>query len=453
MVIVLSKTELDSLDSSIFTLNHKICRDIVHDVYPLLKDKPNILITDEYIKENYYLNEEKAISIMKSIYYLTGYPIVYMTKSLDYISSKYNTNDFIVIINEDILTYPVLLLDTIVEETDLTSPIKSQGETLSDGLYDIDKYIKALKVCSTDPELIQYIIANIPSFRKMVKLFELLKQDNTLLKGQLNTKLATYDNMIEKIKLLESKKEELLFKLKETSNNYTTLYNSYINRLALVKEYNRIYQALSIYGVYNESMHIKKFIDTNTISISKAPIIIYLKEYSIFPLFKEFILKFPTLLKENSGLLSKVIVLENTDSIREVEYSKFTPYAHGITLAQFLDYDHWINYGNSFDVLSLIANNEASQDLYIVWDRTYLNNDFVVGKNVLHLNLIETVYYCSNYKLKPNSCVSTETTPIISTEDYKKLMKTERLLHSVLSKTKLYTELFRLYNVKRGMTE
>lgn len=449
MILVLSKKEIDELDSSIFTLNHKICRDIVHDVYPLLKDKPKILITDEYIKENYYLNEEKAISIIKSMYYLTGYPIVYMTKTLDYISSKYNTNEFIVIINEDVLTYPVMLLDNIVENTDLTSPIKSNSETLSDGIYAIDKYTHTLKMCSDDPEIIQYVVTNLPLLKKMIHIFDLLKQDNSILKSQLNTKITTYDNVIEKIKILEEDREKLLSMLKQLSVNYKSLYNSYANKLALVEEYNKIYDALSIYGVYNEAMSIKKFIDTSSINISKAPIILYLKEYSVFPMFKEFILKLPILLKENSGILSKVIVLENSDSIREVEYDNFTPYTHGLILSQFLDYDFWVNYGNPHDILSLISHNEASQDIYIIWDRTYINSDYVVGPNVIHLNLLETVYYCNNYKLKPNSCIAVETTPIISSEKYKGLLKTERLLHSVLSKTKLYTEIVRLYEIKK----
>lgn len=450
MIIVISKKELDSLDSSIFTLNHKICKDIVQDVYPVLKDKPNILITDEYVKENYYLNEEKIVSIMKSIYYLTGIPIVYMTKTLDYISSKYNTDDFIMIINEDMLTYPVMLLDTIIEDTDLSSPIKSNGITLTDGLYKIEKFVNSAKLCTTDTELSQFLNSNLDKVIELNRIFELLKQDNSIMKTQLNTKNATYDNIIEKLKLIEKDNKNLIDKLVTLNIKYDNLYNIHINNKALIDEYNRIYHDLSIYGVYNESAYIKNYINTDKISISKSPVILYIKEYATYELFKEFIIKLPVLLKENLGLLSKVIILENTESIRSVEYGTFTPYTHGLTLNHFLDFDYWVNYGNSHDILSLASNNEASQDLYIVWDRTLLNNDFIIGKNVIHLDLIDSILSCERYKLKPTSCMSKEITPIISMDKYKELLKSEKLLNTVLSNTKIYTELVRIYKNKRS---
>lgn len=450
MLLIISRNELNELDTSIFTLNHSICTDIVKEVYPRLANKPKILITGDFVKENYYLNEERLVSLIKSFYFLTGNPVVYMTKTLDYIASKYNTEDYIMIVNEDILTYPVMSLDSIIEDTDLRSHVKTSGITVSDAVYKGNKFLSTLELFTNQSEYTNYLNNHIEDINNIFSLFKVITQDNNLMKKQIAIKSSTYDNLVEKIKLLEDEKLMLLDKIKEISTNYNDLYNTMADTMALLNEYKRIYDSLKIYGVYNESMHLKKYTNTNTISISKHPIVFYIKEYAYQDLFMEFIVRLPKLLKDNYGLLSKVVVLENTDTIREVEYRDFIPYINGVTLAQFIDFDRWINYGNSEDIMNLLAHNEASQDLYVIWDRTNFKNDFIQGNTVSSLAMIDDVSKCDMYKLNPANCISPMTTPLIDRSEYNKLLPNERLLNAVLSNTKLYLQLYRLYTVKRG---
>lgn len=448
MHILLSRSELDKLDTSIFTLNHTICTDLEKDVYPKLMSKPKVLITDEFVRENYYLNEEKIVSIMRSISFLTGIPVVYMTKTLDYIASKYNTEDSIIVVNEDILTYPVMNLDSIIDDTELKTHIKASGRTMHDVTHEMNKLLDSLKLFENEDDYINYIVNNLDSFRELFSLFEVINQDNVLMKEQIRLKASTTDNLVEKVKYLEEEKIALIENINKISMDYNEMYNASSNTYALLKEYMTIYNSLSMYGIHNESMHIKKYVDTNSIKISKPPIFLYIKEYDYQPLFKELLLRIPTLMKDNYGILSKVVVLDNADTIREREYIDFMPFVNGITLGQFIDFDSWVNYGNPFDILNLLAHNEASFDLYIVWDRTGFKSNSIQGDRVVTLAMLENLTRCDLYKLKPNNCISSKNTPIVDVKEYRRLESNERLLNTVLANSTLYLELYNLYKSK-----
>lgn len=451
MLLIVSKSELDKIDTSIFTLNHTICTDIINEVYPKLKNKPRILMTDEFVKENYYLNEEKVVSIIKSIHYLTGYPIVYMTKTLDYISTRYNTEDYLIIVNEDILTYPVMQLDSIIEDTDIDSFIKDTGNTLQDSIIASNKFINTLNLNKEQEEYINYLTRNLKSLNETLSIFEIITRDNSMLKEQLNIKNATTDNLVEKIKYLESINSSLKENIDTLKDSYTELYGTLGDNIALLREYQRIYESLSIYGVYNEANSINRIVNTDRIVINKAPVIIYIKEVEYQKMFKEFISRIPSLFKTNLGLLTKVVVLENTNTKRISEYTDYNTYIHGITLESFIDKDRWINFGTPYDLLHLLSTNESSYDLYIVWDRTLNINNYVKGHNVANITMLEDVSKHTQYNVPKENIISTETTPIIEEDKFKELNNNERLINAMLANTSLYKELNNLYIKKKGV--
>lgn len=321
---------------------------------------------------------------------------VYYNKEL----SKLNTEEIIDIFNERKIPMSNRKVDN--DET-VRSKIITRANDLVDELQNT---LTEYKDFEKNNAFKSIVMKNMRLVCDLVIAYQYLKQEIAESNKESRLDKIEIEKLSENLKEVKQQNYSLTKGLKELEENRTEMFNSLVQVQSM---YNSLVDSLKdIVNINDINSLLAKSVDADRY-LGRAPLIIYFKEYTPVSYFTTFLKHFSSLLSQ-SVALSKVVVIENDNNTTRIPLylEKDYVYLTDGTEMERMVLGNLVTCGNNLKLINYLIQNSLKLDILLLYDRTGVNYDLVVGQNVIKFHLLKNMQDKDILGIDSNNIISNE---------------------------------------------